>query len=170
MRERGIKKALPAPLKVKLSASEDRELLQMKQAAEIPQRVRERAEMVRLNGYGWSVSQIAKYMKKCPHTVRDSLHRFKELGMEGLWNSVGRGRKPRWTPADIEYLEECLSQEQCTYNSQQLSQKLATERGVELSADRLRKLLKKRGGVVKEPDISNALVQSQKSNKRSKQT
>lgn len=161
---------MPAPLRVRLSALEDQQLLQIKQTAEIPQRVRERAEMVRLNGYGWSVSQIAKYMKKCPHTVRDSLHRFTEKGTQGLWDSVGRGRKPRWTLADIEYLEESLSVEQCTYNSQQLSQKLATERGVELSADRLRKLLKKRGGVGKEPDTNNVVVQNQKSNRQSRQT
>lgn len=161
---------MPAPLKVKLTAVVDRQLLQMKQTPEIPQRVRERAEMVRLNGYGWSVDQIANYMKKSPHTVRASIHRFTKQGVEGLWEAEGRGRKPRWTQADIEYLEQCLSQEQCTYNSQQLSQKLARERGVELSADRLRKLLKKRGGGGKEPNTNNVLVHNQKSNKRSRQT
>ncbi|MBV8883088.1 MAG: helix-turn-helix domain-containing protein [Chroococcidiopsidaceae cyanobacterium CP_BM_RX_35] len=80
---------MPAPLKVKLNAVVARELLQMKQTPEIPQRVRERAEMVRLNGYGWSVSQIAKYMKKCPHTVRDSLHRFKESETGGCGKQKG---------------------------------------------------------------------------------
>ena len=161
---------MPAPLKVKLSVVADQQLLQMKQTLLIPQRVRERAEMVRLNGYGWSVDQIANYMRKSPHTVRASLHRFIEKGIEGLWEAEGRGRKPKWKQADIEYLEQCLSQEQCTYNSQQLSQKLATERGVELSADRVRKLLKKRGGVGKEPNTNNALAHSQKSNKQSKRT
>lgn len=116
---------MPAPLKVKFSAVEDQELLQIKQIPEIPQRVRERAEMVRLNGYGWSVSQIANYMKKSPHTVRDSIHRFTENGTEGLWEAEGRGRKPRWTQADIEYLEQCLSQEQCTYNSQHVCLKMS---------------------------------------------
>ena len=81
---------MPAALKVKLSAVADQKLLQVKQTPEIPQRVRERAEMVRLNAYGWSVDQIAKYMKKSAHTVRASLHRFTEKGIEGLWEATGR--------------------------------------------------------------------------------
>ncbi|ABW25184.1 hypothetical protein AM1_0096 [Acaryochloris marina MBIC11017] len=38
-----------------------------------------------------------------------------------------------------------MRQEERTYNSQQLSQKLAKERNVHLSADRIRQILKKRG-------------------------
>jgi len=68
---------------VKLSAVVDQQLLKIKQTPAIPQRERERAEMVRLNGYGWSVDQIAKYMKKSPHTVRASIHRFTQKGIEG---------------------------------------------------------------------------------------
>ncbi len=38
--------------------------------------------------------------------------------------------------ADLEYLEQCLEQEQRTYNSEQLAKKLATERQVQLSPER----------------------------------
>ena len=58
----------------------------------------------------------------------------------------GRGDKPRWQVADLEYLEQALEQEQRTYNSQQLSEKLAQDRQVQLSADRIRRLLKKKAG------------------------
>lgn len=41
-------------------------------------------------------------------------------------------------------LEQCLELEERTYNSIQLAQKLALERSVKLSPDRLRHLLQKR--------------------------
>lgn len=46
---------------------------------------------------------------------------------------------------DLEHIESCLREEQRTYNTQQLAQKLASERQVYLSADHLRRVLKKRG-------------------------
>ncbi|MDV2995511.1 MAG: hypothetical protein N4J56_005165 [Chroococcidiopsis sp. SAG 2025] len=57
----------------------------------------------------------------------------------------GRGAKAKWQEADMAYLEQCLEQEARTYNSQQLAQKLEQERQVNLSADRIRRILKKKG-------------------------
>ena len=65
--------------------------------------------------------------------------------MEGLWELPGRGGKPKWKEEDIEFLEECLKNEQRTYNSVQLAQKLEKERSIKLSPDRLRRILKKKG-------------------------
>jgi transposase len=48
----------------------------------------------------------------------------------------GRGRKPRWTEADISTVEQWLAEER-SYSSSQLSEKLAQERGVQLGARRL---------------------------------
>ncbi|MBD0389922.1 MAG: helix-turn-helix domain-containing protein [Nostoc sp. C3-bin3] len=67
------------------------------------------------------------------------------LGVEGLWEKPGRGRKPKWTEADMRFLEDCLEQESRTYNSVQLAQKLEQERSINLSPDYLRRVLKKRG-------------------------
>lgn len=64
------------------------------------QRVKERAEMVRLNHYGWSVAAIAKYKDKSPHAVRASLHRWQNQGKSGLWEGKNRGRKRRWQEED----------------------------------------------------------------------
>jgi hypothetical protein len=50
---------MPAPIKVSLSKEEDQHLLNLQQHHETPPRVRYRAEIVLLNAYGWSVSQIA---------------------------------------------------------------------------------------------------------------
>jgi hypothetical protein len=54
---------MPAPIKVSLSKEKDQQLLNLQQHPETPPRVRYRAEIVRLNAYGWSVSQIADYKK-----------------------------------------------------------------------------------------------------------
>ena len=51
-----------------------------------------------------------------------------------------------------------IEQEQRTYNSRQLAEKLKQDRGVTLSPDRIRKLLKKRGGDGKELDINHHLL------------
>ena len=146
---------MPAPLKVNLNEEEDRQLLKLQQQAEIPSRVRCRAEIVRLNAYGWSVSQIAEYKKLSSHTVRKSLHSWSNQGLEGLWEAGGRGRKRGWQEEDLQYLERAIEQEPRTYNSRQLAEKLKQDRGVKLSPDRIRKLLKKRGGDGKEPDINH---------------
>ena len=72
-----------------------------------------------------------------------------------MWEAGGRGRKKGWKEEDIQYLEITIEQEQRTYNSKQLAEKLKQDRGVKLSPDRIRKLLKKRGGDGKEPDINH---------------
>ena len=101
--------------------------------------------MVRLNAQGWNAPAIAKMFECCEHTVRATLRRWQSYGLAGLWDAPGRGDKPRWQVADLEYLEQALEQEPRTYNSQQLSEKLAQDRQVQLSADRIRRLLKKKG-------------------------
>jgi transposase len=77
--------------------------------------------------------------------VREVLHKWQKLGLEGLWELPGRGGKPKWKEEDIEFLEECLKNEPRTYNSVQLAQKLEKERSIKLSPDRLRRILKKKG-------------------------
>lgn len=146
---------MPAPIKVSLSEEEDQQLLNVQQHPQTPSRVRYRAEIVRLNAYGWSVSQIADYQKLSSDTVRKSLHNWSNQGLEGLWEAGGRGRKKGWKEEDIQYWEIIIEQEQRTYNSKQLAEKLKPDRGVNLSPDRIRKLLKKRGGDGKEPDINH---------------
>ena len=78
------------------------------------------------------------------NTVRATIKRWETRGLAGLWEESGRGVKPKWKPEDLEYIENCLNQEQRTYNSTQLARKLQEERGVNLSSDRLRRILKKK--------------------------
>lgn len=135
---------MPAPLRIFLSPEQDHTLLELRLAQTVPQRTRDRAHMLRLNAQGWNVPAIAEMFECHPHTVRATLRRWETGGLGGLWEALGRGAKPKWQVADLEYLEACLETESRTYNSAQLLQKLKDDRGVDLSSDRLRVLLKKK--------------------------
>ncbi len=101
---------------------------------------------------GWTVNQIANWIDWSPNTVRKTIQRWIIEGKEGLWEQPRSGRKPNWKEEDIKYIEErCdrasvpdANREERTYNRKQLSNLLKTERQVELSPDRIRKILKKR--------------------------
>ena len=53
------------------------------------------AEVIILNAYGWYVEKIAAHFNLLPQTVREVLHRWQKLGMEGLWQLPGLGRENR---------------------------------------------------------------------------
>ena len=135
-----------ARLRVFLTREQDQTLLKLR-TGDVPQKVKDRAEVIRLNAHGWYVEKIAAHFNWTPQTVREVLHKWQKLGLEGLWELPGRGGKTKWKEEDIVFLEECLKKEPRTYNSRQLAQKLESERQIKLSPDRLRRVLKKRGSI-----------------------
>lgn len=158
-----------ARLRVFLTREQDRTLLNLK-TADVPQKVKDRAEVIRLNAHGWYVEKIAAHVSWTSQTVREVLHSWEKLGLQGLWELPGRGGKPKWKQEDIAFLEETLKKEPRTYNSVQLAQKLESERSVKLSPDRLRRVLKKRGSFGNEPGRAIKISKIESSNKSSKQT
>jgi len=134
-----------ARLRVFLNAEENRTLFELRRAKTVPQRAKDRAEAIRLSHQGMYVEKIASFLNWNVRTVRETIHRWEQQGLGGLWDAPRPGPKKRWHSCDLEALESCLRQEQRTYNSQQLAQKLKNERNVELSPDHLRRILKKRG-------------------------
>ncbi|MBE9171503.1 helix-turn-helix domain-containing protein [Pleurocapsales cyanobacterium LEGE 06147] len=135
---------MPAPLRIKLNPQEEETLAELRKAISVPYRTRERAHMLRLNARGKNVPEIAQIFNCHEQTVRATIRRWEALGLVGLWEEHGRGAKPKWIPEDIEDIENCLTQEERTYNSAQLARKLKQERAVDLSGDRLRRILKKK--------------------------
>lgn len=133
-----------ARLRVFLTREQDNTLLKLR-TADVPQKVKDRAEVIRLNAHGWYVEKIAAHFNWTSQTVREVLHKWQKLGLEGLWELAGRGGKLKWSEEDIIFLEECLKKEPRTYNSRQLAEKLSSDRKIKLSPDRLRRVLKKRG-------------------------
>nr|WP_246605540.1 helix-turn-helix domain-containing protein [Sphaerospermopsis torques-reginae] len=158
-----------ARLRVFLTRKQDEMLLKLR-TVDVPQKVKDRAEVVRLNAHGWYVEKIANHFNWTPQTISEVLHKWQKLGLEGLWELPGRGGKTKYTEEDIVYLEECLKQEPRTYNSHQLAEKLKSERQIEMSPDRLRRVLKKRGSFGNEPERATKENKTRKVEKLSKQT
>ena len=92
-----------ARLRVFLSSEQDRSLLNLRKA-DVPQKVKDRAEVIRLNAHGWYVEKIATHLNWTPQTVREVLHEWKKDGIEGLWELAGRGGKTKWKEEDIVFL------------------------------------------------------------------
>ena len=112
-----------ARLRVFLTINQDQTLSSLR-TADVPQKVKDRAEVIRLNAHGWYVEKIAAHFNWTPQTVREVLHKWQKLGIESLWELPGRGGKTKYKEEDIVFLEECLKKEPRTYNSLQLAQKL----------------------------------------------
>ena len=156
-------------LRVFLTRAQEKTLFNLR-TADVPQKVKDRASVIRLNAHGWYVEKIADHFNWTTQTVREVLHKWKKLGVEGLWSKPGRGGKPRWAEADMVFLEECLQKEPRTYNSVQLAQKLEQERSIKLSPDWLRQVLKKRGSFGNEPEKAIKENKTQYYNKSNKPT
>ena len=144
---------MPARLRVFLNQEEDRTLFELRTALAVSQKVKDRAEVVRLNSRGWYVEKIAAHFNWADQTVRETLHKWDKKGLGGLWDASGRGGMTKWKEEDIVYLEECLKNEPRTYNSRQLAIKLEEEKNIKLSPDRIRRVLKKRGFIGNEQEL-----------------
>ena len=100
-------------LRVFLAPEQDRTLFNLR-TADVPQKVKDRAEVIRLSAHGWYVEKIAAHFNWAVQTVREVLHRWKKQGLEGLWSKPGRGGKQKWTEADMMFLA-ILFRERTTY-------------------------------------------------------
>lgn len=134
---------MPAPLKITLSEEEDRTLRELNYADGVPRRIKQRASALRLNASGWRVQQIAEHLDWATQTVRETIHRWQEQGLGGLWEAPGRGRHRRWTQEDWQALEQWVNEPR-RYSAAQLSRKLNQERQVELGKEQVRRILKKK--------------------------
>ena len=161
---------MPAPIRIVLTKEEDRTLLELRVAICVPQRTRDRAHILRLNAQWWNTPAIAEIFECHEHTVRATIRRWQDWGLGGLWEAPGRGAKRKWSETDLQYLEQCLEQEEAHTTVPNELRKLSQERQVKLSPDRLRHLLQKRAlngnahGTVIEP---NKILSTTGSNKLS---
>lgn len=121
------------PLRVFLTPEQDRTLFEMRTATTIPQRTKDRAEVLRLSHRGWKVDRIAQHLNWSIPAVRQAIHRWHKNGLGGLWDAPRPGRQPRWQESDIAYLETLLEHDPRTYSSQQLADQLLQARQVQLS-------------------------------------
>ncbi|MGB3616373.1 MAG: helix-turn-helix domain-containing protein [Elainellaceae cyanobacterium] len=142
-------------LRVELSAEEDLTLQELRAASGVPQRTKDRAEALRLSHREWTPAQIGEYLGWRVATVRRAIHRWRQDGLYGLWDSPRSGRRARCSVAVIGAMEEYIAAEKRTVNSAQLAEHLAQVHGVYLSGGHLRRLLKKKISVETHPSQSS---------------
>jgi transposase len=66
-------------------AQENQALLDLRKATVLPQRVKNRVEVVRLNYQGLYVEKIAAFFNWNIQTIRETLHRWQQGGLDALW-------------------------------------------------------------------------------------
>ena len=76
-------------------------------------------------------------------TVRETVHRWQQQGKNGLHDEARSGRPRRWHESDWEKLEQWLAEPR-RYSAHQICYKLATECQIELGAEQVRRILKKK--------------------------
>ncbi|WP_083866309.1 helix-turn-helix domain-containing protein [Calothrix sp. PCC 6303] len=79
-----------ARLRVFLTGEQDQILGNLRKE-DVPQKVKDRASVIRLNADGWYVEKIAAHFNWNEKTVRKVLRKWKNEGLEGLWELPGRG-------------------------------------------------------------------------------
>lgn len=152
---------MPAALRAVVNPVDEEMLSDLRVADSVPYRVRDRAHMMLMSADGWNAPALSKAFKCHEHTVRATIKQWNASGLYGLWDKEGRGSKAKWQPSDLDYLIECLNEGERTYNSSQLAVKLWEERRVKLSADRIRRLLKKRTTAGNAPGTATETVKMQ---------
>lgn len=122
------------------------------------QRVRRRANAVRLSALGYTVAQIAQVLAAGYQTVHSWLDAFEDQGTAGLIDKPRSGAPPKATPDYRKHLREAVAANPhdlgypfTVWSVVRLRAHLAKLTDVLLGEDRLRQLLKQEGLVFKCP-------------------
>jgi len=102
---------------------------------------RQRAKCIVLSNKGFDINELVDIFDVHLNTIYNWLGNWEEYGLISLYNSKGRGRKPKIT-SDIELYTRDLVKE----NPKQLKKvvaKLETEKGVKVSTRTIKRLIKK---------------------------
>jgi transposase len=140
---------MPAAKRLILTDNEHITLRELAQANGVPCRTRMRAMALRLNAIGWSTKQIAAHLGWHEHTLRNTLKRWQNFGLVGLWERSRTGRNRTWTEEDWLVIEQCLNEPR-RYSALQLSQQLQQVKQIHLGAEQIRRILKKKDILGKE--------------------
>ena len=124
-----------------LSDPQRQALYQLMKTANEP--VRRRAHAVLLSVRGYSVDQIADIYEVDRDTVPIWLNRWEEQGLEGLADQAGRGRRPILNEKEQTQAIRIVEKDPRSVR-RSLSQ-IVAQTGKSISADTLRRLLKKGG-------------------------
>jgi len=104
---------------------------------------RDRLEMVRLSDAGWSVPRIARHLGQHEQTVRTWIKAFLGGGFAALANKPRGGKVSALSGPILEQVRAEVATGTRTWTAAQLADWVAEHHGVRLSADRVRRHLRR---------------------------
>jgi transposase len=112
---------MPASRHIQLTEKEDRQLREIEQGSHFREKVRLRAQVLRLSNRGMNLSAIASHTGRSRYSIARDLQRFSERGLEGLADGRAPGNPARITGEVRDYMRRRL-QEERTWNATQLAE------------------------------------------------
>ncbi len=135
---------MPPSRYIRLTEEEDTKLREVEQAPYFKPKVRLRAQVLRLSHRGSNMQTISSYTGRSRASVGRDLDRFKERGLEGLFDGTAPGNPPRITEQMRTFMEGKLSEER-TWNATQLAEALEEEFGLVVTPEAVRQHLRSMG-------------------------
>jgi transposase len=129
--------------RITLTDDQRRDLRARTRQAGLAPSTRDRLEMVRLSDAGWSVPRIACHLGQHEQTVRAWIKAFLNGGFDALPNKPRGGKQSALTAAMLESVRAEVATGGRTWTAAQLAEWIAAHHGVRLSADRLRRHLRR---------------------------
>lgn len=131
--------------RVTLSEEERQELKRRAHQAGIAASTRDRLEMVRLAGAGWSVPQIAGHLGQHEQTVRRWIKAYLAQGFDGLVNKPRGGSCSALNARVLEAVWQEVAKGERSWNAKQLAEWIAERFGVYRSSVQVRRKLRTLG-------------------------
>ena len=147
--------ARPATLHVALTDGQRTDLRQRLRQPALSPRLRRRLECIRLADQGWPVPRIAAHLGVDQATIRWTIRRLADCGLDGLADRPRCGRPPKLGSRDLDALEELLAGaagRNQVWTLARLASWLARARGITVSPGRLSARLRQRGCGWTRPD------------------
>ncbi len=129
--------------RITLSDEQRRELRERARQTSITPSTRDRLEMVRLSDVGWSAPRIARHLSQHEQTVRAWIKAFLAGGFDALPNKPRGGKRSALTAPMLDAVRAEVGTGARTWTAPQLADWVAERHGVRLSADRLRRHLRR---------------------------
>ncbi len=143
-------------IRVQLSDNQRKELENFRRQAS--SKDSEKALMVLLNGERKSAPEIAKMLKRNPHTVRDWIKRYIAYGIQGFNRKFSPGRPKEKRKKIMEYIKSIISDSPFMQGFQEnawtvllITHAARRELNIEVSKDTVLRALKEMGYTYKRP-------------------
>ena len=131
--------------KVCLDDGSRHEIVRQTRVSNIAARTRDRLEMIRLSGAGWSIPQIARHLQTHEQTVRHWIKAFLYDGFDALRDQPHIGQRSAITEAIVTAFKEQMTQTVRIWTAQQAANWASEKYGIVRSAKQWRKILKRNG-------------------------